>query len=273
MNFYADRQKRIEIFKDTEKSCKSNPTLLSAVTNSIKNQVVYLESASIPDEQKSCPMPCNVLVSKKRTFEAAADYAKVGKKVCVLNFASAMSPGGGVVNGSGAQEECLCRCSTLYPCLSAAYVEFHGYHKNLLDEGKINGLYNDDCIFTPDVVVFKTDTLLPETMAESDWYKVDVITCAAPNLGRERNCSDEKLFEIHKKRLEQILKIAAFHGAEVLILGAFGCGAFHNPPEIVAKAEKEILADFKDKFETVEFAVFCPPTRSENYDTFKEVFG
>jgi uncharacterized protein (TIGR02452 family) len=29
----------------------------------------------------------------------------------------------------------------------------------------------------------------------------------------------------------------------VLILGAFGCGAFGNPPEVVAKAFRQVLAE------------------------------
>ena len=57
------------------------------------------------------------IVSGKLSLEAAVSYAKQGKKVCVLNFASATNPGGGVVSGSSAQEECICRCTTLYPCL------------------------------------------------------------------------------------------------------------------------------------------------------------
>ena len=53
-----------------------------------------------------------IVVSQKRTFDAASEYK--GMKTAVHNFASATNPGGGVVRGANAQEECLCRCSGLY---------------------------------------------------------------------------------------------------------------------------------------------------------------
>ena len=39
-------------------------------------------------------------------------------KIAVMNFANAFQAGGGVADGCTAQEESLCRCSTLYPILN-----------------------------------------------------------------------------------------------------------------------------------------------------------
>lgn len=68
--------------------------------------------------------------------------------------------------------------------------------------------------------------------------------------------SDRELLEIHKKRLTRILDIAVLNGAEVVILGAFGCGAFQNKPEVVARAAKEVITDYRHAFKTIEFAVY-----------------
>lgn len=90
-------------------------------------------------------------------------------------------------------------------------------------------------------------------MEEKDWYQVDVLTCAAPNLrnapsnfmnpcaGDEpADIAEDALYKLHLKRIEKLFRVAAANKAEVLILGAFGCGAFCNPPEIVAKAFREV---------------------------------
>lgn len=273
--------KRIEIFEDTERAIKENSTLRNSVEDTISRTMLYTENitSSTPKYDK----PCVVSVSKKRSFAAAEAYKKEhpNDMVCVLNFASATNPGGGVKKGSSAQEESLCRCSTLYPALSTKelYDSFYNYHRNA-----DSVLYSDACIYTPDIIVFKTDTNEPEMKEEKDWFKADIITCAAPNLrpipsnemnpgpGKAAKITQKELLILHKKRTEQILNVAALNRVDALILGAFGCGAFCNPPEIVARAFKESLEIYKNNFKYVEFAVYCKPTETLNYDVFDRHF-
>ena len=73
---------------------------------------------------------------------------------------------------------------------------------------------------------------------------------------------------ILKSRIKRILDVAYLNNKEVLILGAYGCGAFHNPPEVVSKIFKELLANYD--FEIVEFAVYTFDDTT-NYDIFKNV--
>ncbi|MGN0484364.1 MAG: hypothetical protein ACI4HI_12520 [Lachnospiraceae bacterium] len=55
---------------------------------------------------------------------------------------------------------------------------------------------------------------------------------------------------------------------EVVILGAFGCGAFQNDPEVVAEAAARVIKEYLYQFQTIEFAVYCPPRDTRNYEIF-----
>lgn len=276
------RANNVKIFNDTMDLIKQEPVLKQAVRNSIKNQKLFLEKEEYDFKENEKKLEeAHIVVSKKRTFEAAQNYVKAGKKVCVLNFASSVNPGGGVRRGASAQEECLCRCSTLYPCLNIEefWNQFYNPHRDLND-----ALYNDDCIYTPDVYVVKTDSNSPQRIDKKDWYQVDVLTCAAPNLRHHPSniynpeggkpatgLTKEKLQKLLTSRIKRIFQVAMSNGAEVLILGAFGCGAFRNPPEVVAQVFKELTQEYKYYFDTIEYAVYCRGYETENYDTFREV--
>ncbi len=276
-----DNAQNTLIFRDTEKLCRNNGILLQATKQAVAEQRAILETDPLADivygryKENS-----DIVVSQKRTLEAAQKYK--GQKTVVHNFASATNPGGGVEHGANAQEECLCRCSNLYFCLNIPdmWASFYHPHRN-----EQNPLHNDDIIYTPGVTVFKTDTAAPELMDENDWYPVDVITCAAPNLRKhpgnryntgdgDKRCmiQDSDLSALHEKRLKRILDVAVLHHAETVILGAFGCGAFFNPPEAVAHAAKTVIGNYLKAFRTIEFAVYCPPGDKKNYLIFDETF-
>lgn len=280
MGYENSPEKRIEIFEDTMRLCRENSRLAAAVKYSRDNTKFY--AADDYPEVNKVGKSGKISVTAERTLQAAkrlsSEYS--GKKIAVLNFASATNPGGGVTKGSSAQEEALCRCSTLYPCLNTKelFGQFYGMHRARSDVR-----YTDSCIYTPSVYSIKSDTNAPEAVLESEWFSVDVITCAAPNLrpkpynamnpghGNAAKVTPAELLAIHKKRGAHILDIAAANGADVLVLGAFGCGAFRNDPQVVARAYKEILADKAKMFDEVVFAVYCPPKDTGNYDTFKRV--
>ena len=274
------RDENVTVFKDTERLCKTNPKLSESVKKVTASQKLILEGDTLADQKKDIyEDPAKVVVSKKRTYEAAAGYK--GQHVAVHNFASASNPGGGVVNGASAQEECLCRCSELYFNLNtrAMWDGFYQPHRDAHDP-----IHNDDIIYTPGVTVFKTDTAMPELMPESDWYDVDVITCAAPNLrnqpsnkyntgdgNKQTVMKDKDLLALHEKRLRRILEVALSEGCDTIILGAFGCGAFQNNPEVVAQANRNVIKDYLHAFKNIEFAVYCSPRDDRNFKIFERV--
>lgn len=280
MAYMDKRQKNIEIFEDTRAWYTQDAVLQEAVQRTRQGTQFYAPG-TIPISEEMLtryPQTAHVIVSQNRTLQAAQRYA--GQKVAVLNFASATNPGGGVTRGSSAQEEALCRCSTLYPCLLGddLWRKYYQMHRDRHDT-----TYTDACIYLPDVLVMKTDTDSPQRLPKEDMYRVDVITCAAPNL-RERpnnamnpgsgaavHLTREQIYALHTQRARKILSAAALHEAEVLILGAFGCGAFCNPPEVVAAAFRDVLPGFAYAFRTVEFAVYCPPRDDSNYRAFQRI--
>ena len=203
------RTENVQVFQDTEMLCKTNQILIESTKNSVKNQKVILEGDELPEIDKNrFEQDAELIVSKKRTYEAASAYKEL--KTAVHNFASASNPGGGVTRGANAQEECLCRCSNLYFCLNEPdmWNSFYMPHRQAH-----NPIHNDDIIFTPEIKVFKTDTSMPEKMQEKDWYDVDVITCAAPNLrymlqydkNWKKTVTDKKLFDIYINHIFALL--------------------------------------------------------------------
>ena len=85
--------------------------------------------------------------------------------------------------------------------------------------------------------------------------------------------SREDLQALHEKRMRKVLEIAWRKGNEVVILGAFGCGAFRNPPMVVAQAMKTVVQEYRKNFETIEFAIYCSPRDDANYRVFQSVLG
>lgn len=242
------------------------------------NEIQRLENGEMPDLTKH---PGVVAVAKSKTFEAAIrlhrEYSL--KKIAVLNFASAIRPGGGVKGGSSAQEESLCRCSTLFPTLDRRWLWGKYYDVN---RAANDVRHSDACIYSPGVIICKTDESIPERLSSSDWVTVDMISCAAPNFRNEPSnwqnpetgaavkISELQLFEIHFRRAKHILTIAAANHVDILVLGAFGCGAFCNDPTIVAKAYRAAIPEYRGHFDRIEFAIYCRDNETENYDAFRK---
>lgn len=263
----------IKIFKNTLFWIRNDHYLREGVNSSIKNQVLIKETDYIIKEKKTRPQKqAQVFVTKDSTIEAAMKYHQ--KKICVLNFASAINPGGGVLISKtpSGQEECLCRATTLYSCLNDCKMINEFYIQNRTIG---NNLHKDDIIFTPNVIVFKNDDNL--LLKRDDWFTIDVVTCAAPNVGKYQKgeastimIDENTLKDIHKKRARRILDVAASHREDVIILGAFGCGAFNNPPALVAEVYRSIIPEYENLFETIEFAIYSR-TNDSNYQTFNKI--
>lgn len=71
-----------------------------------------------------------------------------------------------------------------------------------------------------------------------------------------------------------MLRVAHLHGHSTLILGAFGCGAYGNPPRQIAGLFRDVFAEeeFTGVFKRIVFAIIDTPG-SNNYDVFSEILA
>ena len=278
------KQDRIAVFQDTQERLENNPELKRLTNDAINNTQLYRDGYVAED--KASYSDCSISVVADCTFEAAEVLAKKHAKVAVLNFASATRPGGGVANGASAQEEYLCRLSNLYACLSKREIYDDFYHYHILNHLLMkNTLYSDRVIYSKGITVFKKHTeftrytdawhISEKEEYTDDWFHVDVITSPAPNLRHGAKIDNADLDKLLRKRIINFLEIAAGNGAEALVLGAYGCGAFKNPPEIVSGAFRGVLLDggYASHFAEIVFAIrklsepYCP-----NLTAFEEAF-
>lgn len=264
-DFVNYREINRAVMENTMELCSCINSLKNSIVNSIRNEYVVYQSEAFAAEDVQKNTEMNIIVSKKRTFEAAEAYA--GKKVCCLDFANNHHIGGSPWT-AGAQEESLCRISTLYPCLAVQSGAFYEKHSHAYEEHEIDAMGNDDLIYIPGVTIFKTDESIPKLRREDTWFNTDVIVSAAPQLSPHYD--EEAYRQIMTGRIKRILDVAAKEKVEVLILGAFGCGAFHNPPDIVADIFASLIHNYS--FETVEFAIKSR-SDTENFDAFAARFA
>lgn len=193
-------------------------------------------------------------------------YLFSGKKqnrVLVLNFANPVHPGGGVRSGAMAQEEDLCRRSSLLLSLESQQARrYYQYNRSLH-----SCMSSDAILLSPYVEIIKDAN--GELMDES--VVVSVMTCAAPivTYGLE-GLSDAQYRELFYNRICGMLKCAAYWGYEVLTLGAFGCGAFGNDAKLVSDLFYKALKEFnydgmvaESFFQRIDFAVTA---RSSDYN-------
>ena len=217
-----------------------------------------------------------------------------GLNPAVLNLADAYHACGMYNSGSGAQEESLCRASTLSLTLYQYY--------NKMWAGKANvplrptPAYPMDIhfggIYSPDVTVFRDNGQTGFALREEP-YQTSIISLAALNFrpGHKTNnleyCSADGGFTPEGKqvmfdKIRTIYRIALLNGHDSLVLGAFGCGVFQLKPELVAQYFKQILdeEEFRGKFHTIVFAMLegkaTPRKKVEeegDFAPFYQLFG
>ena len=230
-------------------------------------------------------------------MEVAKDMLDDGYKVAILNLASRRHPCGGYDAGLNAQEEALCRQSTL----SQSLYQYFDASKACVRHAGVPTRYNAypldlefGGIYSPEVTFFREGIKSGYAFREQP-YKCGVITVAALSF-REANryCNDELQFmasdgnftergdAVQMNKVRTIFRLALKNGNDSVILGAFGCGVNKLPSDKVAEQFKRALEEpeFKNKFKAVVFAIMegrgavrKPVEEVGKFAPFYEIFG
>lgn len=172
------------------------------------------------------------------------------EKCCILNMASCYKPGGGVESGCSAQEEVLFRRSNYVLTL----------HKKFYP-------IDNKIIYSPLITFFK----------DSNYNIVEKFSCSAIACSSIKNpfLVNNKYLEKDKKiideKINKIFCVAIENKIEILILSAFGCGAYHNPPEEVAEIMYKYSNKYSGYFKRIYIAII-DNKYTNNYNIFKNIF-
>lgn len=205
---------------------------------------------------------CRIKIINSDSFQAGRSY----DNPLVMNFANAHHPGGGFLLGANAQEESLCRRSTLYASLiSKRASEMYRYNNTVISK-----VESDYMLLSPNVAVIRDEKY---NFLDSV-YVMGVITVPAPNKrGNAIFANKELIKETFIRRIRILLSAAAKYGYKDLVLGAWGCGAFGNDPNDVADYFKYVLFDeeYGKCFDEICFAIYGREN-GRNITAFKKAF-
>lgn len=271
---HIDRQRARELGQDTLQILRAGayiaPSGRIVKIQSLVTQAVASTRSYPPDAAVAKPAPgqyvTSITVTNASTLTAARGLIDGEHRPAALNFASATHPGGGFLSGARAQEESLARASALYACLE--HNPMYAWHQARRDP-----LYSDYALYSPDVPVFREDDgrLLEQP------FSCTFITCAAVNSKVALEIDPRHGPAIRAAmapRIERVLAIGAAHGHTALILGAWGCGAFHNDPNQIASLFKAALdGPYRGTFATVVFAILDWSPESRFIGPFERAFG
>ena len=259
-----DKTNYLTIFKDTlDRTEKSKDSIIYYEEDIITN---LSEESEIIFEKNDC-----ITVALRESYSG---------KVCLLNNASDLCPGGNVTKKNGSQRDRYCHKTKLYKNLNEGDIcRRTNLYKNIIDHKNLyyfdildkncakNNLipqfkylnyqimlelenYKPFALFSPEISIIKDENY--ELIKEQK--NISVITYAPIRNPVFLNGEyDEYHYNIMDKKIKMLLFIAKENNIDTLILVAWGCVGFNNPIHQVAKLFKENLKN--TYFKKVIFAI------------------
>ncbi|MGN0844126.1 MAG: TIGR02452 family protein [Kiritimatiellia bacterium] len=278
----AKKEHNRQIFRETMQICRDGGYATAAgrvnlpATEDVLNASVFYVD---PPKVEKLPMVEETAVDavNRDCIEVTRDLVEKGYRPVMLNMANRHTPGGGVLNGARAQEESLFRQSNL--CVSL--YQYHSDYAKLLDLPMADKQYpmdrNTGGIYSGCVMFFRTGQNDGDQLIEKP-FECAVVSVAAishPDLDEAGRLVPWAI-EATEKKIRTMLRIGLLNGHDAIVLGAWGCGAFRNPPDHMAEIFQKILneSEFSNKFKVVRFAVIEDHnSHNRNFEAFDRAFN
>lgn len=258
------RQYNIEIFNQTLEMIREGVRIDPDQHRQMLQGAVVVQPIGRRGHAPINPVATQFIVEPITTYAMTRRLVQMGHRPLVLDMANLYERGGGVRNGANAQEETLCRQSDLYPGL----------------ERLTYPLPVEGGAYIPGVQFFREDIQYRAV----EPFVADVFVSAAYNCNRghgagydrpEADGGDELYAAGTEAKIRTMLRHAIQTGHRSLVLSAFGCGAFENPPAFIAETYKRIFneEEFRGAFELVAFGIYDPPGSrgTPNHPIFREI--
>ncbi len=286
-NFQKKKEMRAKLFENTVALVNQGGYVTENGTeykfpddsDMMRNTTFYIHEFRLPD---TAPSNAHTIVEVQNIdcLYAGVQLKKEGYNPAVLNMASRSHPGGGVITGARAQEETLFRRTNLFRSLFqfASFASRYGIRKSRCQyplDRNFGGIY------TPDAIYFRENEKNGYALLDNP-VALSFITVAGMN--RPALTPDgmiaANLVEPVKNKIRTIFRLGLDHGHDSLVLGALGCGAYHNPPRHVARLFHEVMdePEFAGKYRKIVFAILDDHNahrshnREGNYKPFAEEF-
>ncbi|MCD8325312.1 MAG: TIGR02452 family protein [Lachnospiraceae bacterium] len=278
LQFSSEQMREIQVFLPGDiDALRSEMTFVSETAA----EIVSAADDAGSDESRTqalsgCTFGCeniDALLLVQRKYLELKGNGDSDPRVLVLNLASSTHPGGQTRKGASAQEEDLCRRTSLLLSLESDEAKKYYDYNN----ARKTHMGSDGVMISPYVEVIKDGS--SETLSEP--FPISVMSCAAPmiRLGLEGMTQQEyEVMLCH--RIQGMLLTAASLNYRHLILGAFGCGVFGNDAAVVSNLFYHVIQNFSfdgrgsdQVFDSIDFAVLCRPGKDYNYREFCRNFS
>ena len=279
----------LDIFRDGAYRTETDRVVTLPVSGAfVEDSEMFFAPIKLKNDTKGdSPLLYHFDVLNQDCILVTRDLVEQGYNPALLNMASLYHPGGGVLQGSSAQEEDLCRRSTLAISLYQFSLPGGRYGdladmvgvKRRAERYPMDNTYGG--IYSPGITFFRATKDEGYALLDNP-FRAAVISVASLNYNPKHghNSLDENgnIPEadkpVLKEKIRTILRIGILKGHDSLVLGALGCGAFCTPPAQMARLFHQVLdeEEFRGRFSKIVFAIIDSPS-SNNFKPFLKEFS